>query len=86
MAEILYFASLAETLGARTEQLALPADCHRITDLVVLFPIDQEQLISEKARLLCAGIFVADNISNGRFINLKDHQEVSYAQLIGFPP
>ena len=36
MAEILYFASLAETLGARTEQLALPADCHRITDLVAL--------------------------------------------------
>lgn len=36
MAEILYFASLAETLGARTEQLALPADCHSITELVAL--------------------------------------------------
>jgi molybdopterin converting factor subunit 1 len=36
MAEILYFASLAETLGARTEKLALPADCNKVTDLVAL--------------------------------------------------
>lgn len=36
MADILYFASLAETLGARSEQLDLPGDCHRISDLVAL--------------------------------------------------
>jgi molybdopterin synthase sulfur carrier subunit len=36
MADILYFASLAETLGARSEYLALPTDCRRVTDLVAL--------------------------------------------------
>ena len=36
MADILYFASLAETLGARSEKLALPADCRSIADLVAL--------------------------------------------------
>ena len=36
MAQILYFASLAETLERRSEQLALPADCQSINDLVTL--------------------------------------------------
>jgi molybdopterin synthase sulfur carrier subunit len=36
MADILYFASLAETLGARSEKLPLPADCRSVTDLVAL--------------------------------------------------
>ena len=36
MADILYFASLAETLGARCEKLELPADCRRVSDLVAL--------------------------------------------------
>ncbi len=36
MADILYFASLAETLGARSEKLALPDDCRSVTDLVAL--------------------------------------------------
>ena len=36
MAKILYFASLAETLGLRSEQLDLPADCDSVTDLVAL--------------------------------------------------
>jgi len=36
MADILYFASLAETLGARSEKLALPADCRSVADLVAL--------------------------------------------------
>jgi len=36
MADILYFASLAETLGARSEKLALPADCNSVIDLVAL--------------------------------------------------
>jgi len=34
MAKILYFASLAETLGTRSEQLELPADCRTVDDLV----------------------------------------------------
>ena len=36
MARILYFASLAETLGSRSEQLELPAECRTATDLVAL--------------------------------------------------
>ena len=36
MAKILYFASLAETLGVKSEQLELPGDCQTITDLVAL--------------------------------------------------
>lgn len=36
MADILYFASLAETLGKRSEKLPLPADCRSVTDLVAL--------------------------------------------------
>jgi molybdopterin synthase sulfur carrier subunit len=36
MADILYFASLAETLGARSEKLALPNDCRSVADLVAL--------------------------------------------------
>ena len=34
MAEILYFASLAETLGMKSEQIELPADCKTVADLV----------------------------------------------------
>ena len=34
MAEILYFASLAETLGLKSEQIELPADCATVGDLV----------------------------------------------------
>ena len=36
MAKILYFASLAETLGLKSEQLELPADCESVTDLIAL--------------------------------------------------
>ena len=34
MANILYFASLAETLGIKSEQLELPPDCDSVNDLV----------------------------------------------------
>jgi molybdopterin synthase sulfur carrier subunit len=36
MANLLYFASLAETLDLKSEQLDLPHDCRRVTDLVAL--------------------------------------------------
>lgn len=36
MANILYFASLAESLGLRSESLALPQDCRNVTELVAL--------------------------------------------------
>ena len=36
MARVLYFASLAETLGARSEKMELPSDCKTVTELVAL--------------------------------------------------
>jgi molybdopterin synthase sulfur carrier subunit len=36
MADILYFASLAETLGMKSEKIELPADCKTVADLVKL--------------------------------------------------
>ena len=36
MAKILYFASLAETLGLKSEQLELPVDCQSVAELVAL--------------------------------------------------
>ncbi len=36
MANILYFASLAEDLGLRSEQFELPADCKTVDNLVAL--------------------------------------------------
>ena len=36
MAEILYFASLAETLGMKSEQVELSAECKTVADLVKL--------------------------------------------------
>ena len=36
MADILYFASLAETLGLKSEQIELPVNCQTVADLVKL--------------------------------------------------
>ncbi len=36
MANILYFASLAEDLGMKSEQFELPVDCTTVDDLVAL--------------------------------------------------
>jgi molybdopterin synthase sulfur carrier subunit len=36
VASVLYFASLAETIGARSEQLELPSGCGTVTELVAL--------------------------------------------------
>jgi len=36
MADILYFASLAETLGMKSEQIELSQDCKTVADLVRL--------------------------------------------------
>lgn len=42
MADILYFASLAETLGMKSEQIQLPAECKTVTDLVQLLIVRGE--------------------------------------------
>ena len=36
MADILYFASLAESLGMKSEQIELPLDCKTVANLVQL--------------------------------------------------
>jgi molybdopterin synthase sulfur carrier subunit len=36
MANVLYFASLAEILGTKAEQIDLPSDCRTIPDLIAL--------------------------------------------------
>ena len=36
MAEVLYFARLAEELGLKSEQIELPANCQTVADLVAL--------------------------------------------------
>jgi molybdopterin synthase sulfur carrier subunit len=57
MAKILYFASLAETLGLKSEQLDLPADCESVADLIALLrnrgePFDR--IFDGKTRVLVA--------------------------------
>jgi molybdopterin synthase sulfur carrier subunit len=57
VAKILYFASLAETLGLRSEQLELPTDCDSVTDLVALLRARGEPFDSTfdgKTRVLVA--------------------------------
>jgi molybdopterin synthase sulfur carrier subunit len=57
MAKVLYFASLAETLGLRSEQLDLPTDCYSVADLVALLRARGEPFDSTfdgKTRVLVA--------------------------------
>ena len=57
MAKVLYFASLAETLGLRSEQLELPTDCDSVADLVALLRTRGEPFDSTfdgKTRVLVA--------------------------------
>jgi len=57
MADILYFASLAETIGLKSEVLKLPEDCKTATDLVALLRTRGEPFASAfdgKTRLLVA--------------------------------
>ena len=57
MAKILYFASLAETLGIKSEQLELPADCRTVADLSALLCARGEPFASAfdgSARILIA--------------------------------
>jgi molybdopterin synthase sulfur carrier subunit len=57
VASVLYFASLAETIGARSEQLELPADCNTVAELVSLLRTRGEPFDSTfdgKTRILVA--------------------------------
>lgn len=46
MADILYFASLAETLGTKAEQIDLPPDCNTVNDLVAMLSARGEPFAS----------------------------------------
>ena len=57
MADILYFASLAETLDLKSEVLELPGDCKTVTDLAALLCTRGEPFASAfdgQTRLLVA--------------------------------
>jgi molybdopterin synthase sulfur carrier subunit len=80
MANILYFASLAETLELKSEQLALPDDCHRVTDLVALLrsrgePFDSA--LGGDTRILVA---INQEMSEPE-AEIADHDEIAF-----FPP
>jgi len=80
MANILYFASLAETLELKSEQLALPDDCRRVTDLVALLrsrgePFDSA--LGGGTRILVA---INQEMSEPD-AEIADHDEIAF-----FPP
>ena len=57
MADILYFARLAEALNTKTEKIDLPADCKSVKDLVALLRERGEPFASEfngETRILVA--------------------------------
>lgn len=80
MANILYFASLAENLQLKSEQLELPDDCQRVTDLVALLrgrgePFDSA--FDGSTRILVA---INQEISEPDSA-IADHDEIAF-----FPP
>jgi sulfur-carrier protein len=80
MANILYFASLAETLELKSEQLALPDDCRRVTDLVALLRSRGEPFDSAfggSTRILVA---INQEMSEPD-TEIADHDEIAF-----FPP
>ena len=79
MANLLYFASLAETLEVKAEQLTLPQDCRRVSDLVDLLRRRGEPFASTfdgSTRVLAINqeMSAAD-------AEIADHDEIAF-----FPP
>jgi molybdopterin synthase sulfur carrier subunit len=80
MANILYFASLAETLELKSEHLALPGDCRQVTDLVALLRSRGEPFDSAfggSTRILVA---INQEMSEPD-AEIENHDEIAY-----FPP
>jgi molybdopterin synthase sulfur carrier subunit len=78
--KILYFASLAETLGIRSEQLELPVDCDSVAGLVGLLRTRGEPFDSTfggKARILVA---INQQMSDAE-VPIGDNDEIAF-----FPP
>ncbi len=80
MANVLYFASLAETIGSKSEQLELPADCNTVTELVTLLRARGEPFDSTfdgKTRILVA---INQEMSEPE-ASISDSDEIAF-----FPP
>ena len=80
MVKILYFANLAETLGVKSEQLALPDDCNSVIDLVTLLRTRGEPFHSSfdgETRILIA---INQEMSDGD-VPITDNDEIAF-----FPP
>jgi molybdopterin synthase sulfur carrier subunit len=80
VAKILYFASLAETLGLRSEQFELPSDCDSVTDLVTLLRARGEPFLSTfdgKTRVLVA---INQQMSDAD-MSINSNDEIAF-----FPP
>jgi molybdopterin synthase sulfur carrier subunit len=78
--KILYFASLAETLGMRSEQLELPADCDSVACLVALLRARGEPFdatFDGKSRILVA---INQQMSDTD-VPISDSDEIAF-----FPP
>ncbi len=80
MANILYFASLAEDLGLKSEKFALPADCHTVEQLVALLRARGEpyaRAFDGSVRILVA---VNQEMSEPA-AKIRDNDEIAF-----FPP
>ena len=80
MASVLYFASLAETIGSKSEQLELPTDCKTVTGLVELLRARGEPFASTfdgKTRILVA---INQQMSEPE-ASIRDSDEIAF-----FPP
>ena len=80
MASVPYFASLAETVGTRSEQLDLPTDCRTVSELVTLLRARGEPFDSAfggNTRILVA---INQEMSEPD-ADIADHDEIAF-----FPP
>lgn len=80
MANILYFASLAETLGVRSESLALPQDCRKVTELVDLLRARGEPFDSAFAGDMRILVAINQEMSEPA-AEISDSDEIAF-----FPP
>ena len=80
MARVLYFASLAEILGIKAEQIELPSDCNTVPDLIALLRARGEPFANAfdgNIRILVA---VNQEMSEPTAA-ISDHDEIAF-----FPP
>lgn len=80
MASVLYFASLAEVLDIRSEQIDLPSDCATVADLIALLRRRGE--LFDKALNGETPVLIAVNQDMcGTDTEIENHDEIAF-----FPP